>query len=123
MDVLLSCRPDYDLVRCYHPDAAAARDVPPPVAHARFQAIRAAYDTLNGCGGPRNAHSDVFEAEFAFRRRAHDSRVRYRRKYGVPDFDHARFHEEEEARHDRILAMFGSAVRRRFSLDACSRAC
>ena len=41
---------DYDLVRIYHPDSPVARagGVPPETAHARFQAISAAYAVLTG---------------------------------------------------------------------------
>ena len=39
---------DYDLVRIYHPDSAISRAVPPETAHARFQAISAAYAVLTG---------------------------------------------------------------------------
>lgn len=39
---------DYDLVRIYHPDSAISRAVPPETAHARFQAISAAYSVLTG---------------------------------------------------------------------------
>ncbi|KZT72164.1 hypothetical protein DAEQUDRAFT_755351 [Daedalea quercina L-15889] len=38
----------YDLVRIYHPDSAISRAVPPETAHARFQAISAAYAVLTG---------------------------------------------------------------------------
>ncbi|KAH9839424.1 uncharacterized protein C8Q71DRAFT_749446 [Rhodofomes roseus] len=38
----------YDLVRIYHPDSAISRAVPPDTAHARFQAISAAYSVLTG---------------------------------------------------------------------------
>ncbi|EPT04956.1 hypothetical protein FOMPIDRAFT_12143, partial [Fomitopsis schrenkii] len=38
----------YDLVRIYHPDSAISRAVPPETAHARFQAISAAYSVLTG---------------------------------------------------------------------------
>ncbi|KAH9935574.1 uncharacterized protein B0H18DRAFT_417082 [Fomitopsis serialis] len=38
----------YDLVRIYHPDSAISRAVPPETAHARFQAISAAYSVLSG---------------------------------------------------------------------------
>ncbi|TFY57044.1 hypothetical protein EVJ58_g7272 [Rhodofomes roseus] len=41
-------RRDYDLVRIYHPDSAISRAVPPDTAHARFQAISAAYSVLTG---------------------------------------------------------------------------
>ncbi|KAF8629120.1 hypothetical protein AX17_005706 [Amanita inopinata Kibby_2008] len=37
----------YDLVRIYHPDKTSV-SVTPDVAHARFQAITAAYDALRG---------------------------------------------------------------------------
>ncbi|KAI0930527.1 hypothetical protein AcW1_009192 [Taiwanofungus camphoratus] len=39
---------DYDLVRIYHPDSPISRSAPPDTAHARFQAISAAYATLSG---------------------------------------------------------------------------
>ncbi|CDO77714.1 hypothetical protein BN946_scf184969.g65 [Trametes cinnabarina] len=41
---------DYDLVRIYHPDSPSARagGVPAETAHARFQAIAAAYAILTG---------------------------------------------------------------------------
>ncbi|OSX66257.1 hypothetical protein POSPLADRAFT_1094466, partial [Postia placenta MAD-698-R-SB12] len=38
----------YDLVRIYHPDSPVSRTVPPATAHARFQAISAAYAALSG---------------------------------------------------------------------------
>ncbi|PCH43886.1 hypothetical protein WOLCODRAFT_138653 [Wolfiporia cocos MD-104 SS10] len=38
----------YDLVRIYHPDSPISRAVPPETAHARFQAISAAYAALSG---------------------------------------------------------------------------
>ncbi|KAI0930526.1 hypothetical protein AcV5_007215 [Taiwanofungus camphoratus] len=38
----------YDLVRIYHPDSPISRSAPPDTAHARFQAISAAYATLSG---------------------------------------------------------------------------
>lgn len=38
---------DFDLVRLYHPDKAGL-SIPSDVAHARFQAITAAYDILRG---------------------------------------------------------------------------
>ncbi|KAF8629840.1 hypothetical protein AX15_003206 [Amanita polypyramis BW_CC] len=40
----------YDLVRIYHPDKAGP-SVVPDIAHARFQAITAAYDILRGKSG------------------------------------------------------------------------
>ena len=44
----MALSPDYDLVRIYHPDSAISRAVPPETAHARFQAISAAYSVLTG---------------------------------------------------------------------------
>lgn len=55
---------DYDLVRIYHPDSPTSRSVPPETAHARFQAISAAYAVLSG--KPRD-HSDETDS---FARRA-----------------------------------------------------
>jgi len=40
----------YDLVRIYHPDKASLAE-PPEIAHARFQAISAAYDALRKKSG------------------------------------------------------------------------
>ena len=41
---------DYDLVRIHHPDSPIVRSLSlsPEVAHARFQSISAAYDSLRG---------------------------------------------------------------------------
>ncbi|KAH7916507.1 hypothetical protein BJ138DRAFT_1074880 [Hygrophoropsis aurantiaca] len=38
----------YELVRIYHPDSPVARNYPPEVSQARFQAISKAYDVLRG---------------------------------------------------------------------------
>jgi len=38
----------FELVRIYHPDSAVARHHPPDVAQAHFQAIKRAYDILQG---------------------------------------------------------------------------
>jgi hypothetical protein len=44
--------PDFDLVRLHHPDSSHIRTRSPPlspdIAHARFRAIKAAYDFLSG---------------------------------------------------------------------------
>ncbi|KAH9948979.1 hypothetical protein B0H21DRAFT_730992 [Amylocystis lapponica] len=56
----------YELVRIYHPDAQSSRSVPPETAHARFQAISAAYGALSGksrgstdAGGSAHARSEA----------------------------------------------------------------
>ncbi|KIK57770.1 hypothetical protein GYMLUDRAFT_45961 [Collybiopsis luxurians FD-317 M1] len=60
-----------DLVRLYHPDSPSCRLVPPTERHARFQAIRAAYDALRKADklGLRNAHMFQDYAEEIARRK------------------------------------------------------
>ena len=71
---------DFDLVRLYHPDKAS--DVPPDIAHARFQAITHAYDALRGKvasgsaddGSPSNPSVDLRYQTTAAWRAAHRRR-------------------------------------------------
>lgn len=76
--------PDFDLVRLHHPDSSHIRTSSPPlptdVVHARFRAIKAAYDFLSGKSRsphpnarphPRASHFDPYVHELARRRRAH----------------------------------------------------
>jgi hypothetical protein len=71
---------DFDLVRLYHPDKAS--DVPPDIAHARFQAITHAYDSLRGKvasgstddGSPSNPSVDLRYQTTAAWRAAHRRR-------------------------------------------------
>ncbi|VDB98882.1 unnamed protein product [Peniophora sp. CBMAI 1063] len=105
----------YALVRLYHPDSPSARALPPDVAHRRFQAVRAAYDTLTGkAHHPSSSHyhphgsahthdSDDLWRELAARRRQQERREAYRRAHGVPEWDAA----GDDARKDRILFAVG----------------
>ncbi|KZV60417.1 hypothetical protein PENSPDRAFT_760014 [Peniophora sp. CONT] len=97
----------YALVRLYHPDAPACRTVPPDLAHRRFQAIRAAYDSLTGKSHHRahgSAHdTDDLWRELAARRRQHERRQAYRRAHGVPEWDAA----SDDMKKDRILFAVG----------------
>ncbi|KAI0074936.1 hypothetical protein K474DRAFT_1692044 [Panus rudis PR-1116 ss-1] len=69
----------YDLVRIYHPDSPHCRHIDARTRHARFQSIRAAYDTLMGKGfnsGAGGGTIDPVYAELERRRRAQNARRR-----------------------------------------------
>src|SRR5258705_44541 len=84
--------PDFDLVRLHHPDSTHIRTYSPPlspdIAHARFRAIKAAYDFLSGKTrsphpnarpNPRSSasHFDPYLHELARRRKAHHHNSSY----------------------------------------------
>ncbi|KAG8764356.1 hypothetical protein FRC12_008152 [Ceratobasidium sp. 428] len=60
----------YDLVRFHHPDCAACRSLPRPIAHAQFQAITNAYEILTGKRKLLRGASTTSEAAELARRRA-----------------------------------------------------
>ncbi|KAG8765180.1 hypothetical protein FRC12_007641 [Ceratobasidium sp. 428] len=60
----------YDLVRSHHPDCAACRSLPRPVAHVQFQAITNAYEVLTGKRKSLRGASTTSEAAELARRRA-----------------------------------------------------
>ncbi|KAJ4487902.1 hypothetical protein J3R30DRAFT_3432160 [Lentinula aciculospora] len=73
----------YDLVRQYHPDSPSCRLTPPSERHARFQAIRAAYDSLRKGDkiGLRNAHLfDEYADEIARRKNIFYKHQQYRNR-------------------------------------------
>ncbi|KAJ3732214.1 hypothetical protein DFJ43DRAFT_997556 [Lentinula guzmanii] len=73
----------YDLVRLYHPDSPACRLIPHSKRHARFQAIRAAYDSLRKGEklGLKNAHLfDEYADEIARRKNIFHKHQQYRNR-------------------------------------------
>lgn len=74
---------DYDLVRQYHPDSPYCRLTPASERHARFQAIRAAYDSLRKGDkiGLKNAHLfDEYADEIARRKNIYYKHQQYRNR-------------------------------------------
>ncbi|KAF5377079.1 hypothetical protein D9757_007731 [Collybiopsis confluens] len=72
-----------ELVRQYHPDSPACRAVPASERHARFQAIRAAYDSLRKADkiGLRNAHMfHEYADEIARRKNIFHKHQQYRNR-------------------------------------------
>ncbi|KAF9075244.1 hypothetical protein BDP27DRAFT_39987 [Rhodocollybia butyracea] len=73
----------YDLVRQYHPDSPSCRLMPPAERHARFQAIRAAYDSLRMGDkiGLKNAHMfNEYADEIARRKNIFHKHHQYRNR-------------------------------------------
>ncbi|KAJ3869983.1 hypothetical protein EV359DRAFT_28808 [Lentinula novae-zelandiae] len=73
----------YDLVRQYHPDSPYCRLTPASERHARFQAIRAAYDSLRKGDkiGLKNAHLfDEYADEIARRKNIYYKHQQYRNR-------------------------------------------
>ncbi|KAJ3970652.1 hypothetical protein EV361DRAFT_915010 [Lentinula raphanica] len=73
----------YDLVRLYHPDSPSCRLIPHSERHARFQAIRAAYDALRKGDklGLKNAHLfEEYADEIARRKNIYYKHQQYRNR-------------------------------------------
>jgi hypothetical protein len=104
---------DYDLVREHHPDSASCRSVSPTERHARFQAIRAAYDTLTrkhpngGLARDGPAVHEIYRRSQMYR---HPQQRHYRHAE-YANADHFDWHSNPDTKwKDTMILGFGIAV-------------
>ncbi|TDL26550.1 hypothetical protein BD410DRAFT_812914 [Rickenella mellea] len=96
----------YELVRVHHPDSPRARTLPPRIAHARFQAITAAYDILTG-----KSNSRFTSSEYAAVHRYGNSSYGHRMRHGS-EWAHTGFRSRaasvEDGVSDRVIMAIGA---------------